>query len=745
MATEIENRTFQFGAFELHQVSGELRKNGVKLKLQGQPFQILILLLERSGELVRRGEIRSILWPDNTYVDFDNAISSAVWKIREALGDESENPRFVQTIARRGYRFVAPVFVRDQGAGLETHGPEEPATWDAATSTAQEQIEQPKVRPEASRLKAKTIMIAIVPAIALFSLVSGLFWFRFFRRIDAPIREPQTVPLTGLSGVENFPSFSPDGKQIAYVWEDEEGGLRASVYVKLIGSDAQLRLTPGVGGDSFPHWSPDGRYIAFCREAPGSTGDYIVSALGGPQRKITPLDACGNLDWLPDGRHLIVSQLIAARVSVHGAPYPLLNVEVDTGKRRAFTTPPAGSLGDASPLVSPDGKMLAFVRLVAFEAADLYLMRLDGGQPSRITFDGQAKWGLAWTADSREVVLAIRKKGTFRLWRVSITGGEPRAITSGAQDSYSPAIARHGDRLAYAVDRRDINLWMMSIIGTSIPRAGAPSRFIASKRGQADPRYSPDGRKIAFQSGRSGPNEIWISDADGQDTMQLTHMGGSSGSPRWSPDGSQIAFDSRPNGNPDIFVAQADGGVPRRVTNHTAVDVVPSWSRDGKWIYFASNRSGEFQIWKLPAATGESPATPAIQVTQDGGFNGFESLDGKYLYFAKGPSQPGLWRRVLIPATTAREEPVLASLRDWNAWTLSSHGIYFFDVSDWPEPTHGTKTLLKFFNLDSKQIYQLAVLGKPASGMDLSPDGRRLIYTQVDRIDRDLMLVENFR
>jgi cholera toxin transcriptional activator len=120
MGTEVETRTFQFGAFELDRCSGELRKNGVRIKLQGQPFQILTLFLGRPGELLTRDEIRRGLWPDDIFIDFDNAISSAVWKIREALGDTSENPRFVQTIARRGYRFVAPVSVRNRVAGVET-------------------------------------------------------------------------------------------------------------------------------------------------------------------------------------------------------------------------------------------------------------------------------------------------------------------------------------------------------------------------------------------------------------------------------------------------------------------------------------------------------------------------------------------------------------------------------------------------------------------------------------------------
>ncbi|HEY3454535.1 MAG TPA: winged helix-turn-helix domain-containing protein [Bryobacteraceae bacterium] len=724
MSTTTPNAAFRFGAFELDRSSGELRKYGVRIKLQEKPFQILLLLLERPGEIVSRQEIRSKLWPEDTFVDFENSISAAVRKLREALSDNSGTPRFVETISRRGYRFVAPVSIGNEIAEVST----------APLPTQQQERRSGGI--------PGPIFVAIT--VLLVALLAGLLWFSLFRNhTGASLGEPQTVPLTSLPGSENFPAFSPDGKAIAYTWDDAENGIRSGVYIKLVGAEAHLRLTAGPGADGFPHWSPDGRYIAFCRTASGATGDYIVSALGGPERRITTLDSCGNLDWLPDGQHLVISQLLAARSFTPGKTYPLLIVATETGEQRTLTTPPAGSLGDASPLVSPDRKSLAFTRLMASEAADVYVMPIGGGHARRLTFDGQAKRGMAWTADGREIVVAIRYAGTFRLWRVPLEGGQPRAITSGGEDSYSPAIAREGNRLAYTVDRRDVNLWSVAITGSNTPKAGAPVRWISSNRGQADPQYSPDGRKIAFQSGRSGPNEIWVSDSDGEAAMQLTHLGGYCGSPHWSPDGSQIAFDARPGGNPDIFVVQADGGMPRRVTNNSAEDIVPSWSRDGKWIYFSSNRGGEFQIWKAPVA-GESPATPAVQVTQGGGFNALESADGKYLYFAKGPSKSGLWRRTLAEGV-AREEPVLESLQNWGFWTLSSRGIYFFEYPQAAEPPSRLKVLLKFFDFASKQTHLLATIEKLVSTPTLSPDGRRLVYAQVDRIDRDLMLVENFR
>jgi Tol biopolymer transport system component len=155
-------------------------------------------------------------------------------------------------------------------------------------------------------------------------------------------------------------------------------------------------------------------------------------------------------------------------------------------------------------------------------------------------------------------------------------------------------------------------------------------------------------------------------------------------------------------------------------------------------------RSGEQQIWKVPADTGESPSTPAVQVTQGGGIDAFESADGRYLYYAKGRGKKGLWRKPLsVP--NGREEPVLESLQYWGWWALAPQGIYFLEE---PELPRLAKVRLKFFDLASKRITELATLEKPVNrttpSICLSPDGRNLVYTQTDRDGSDIMLVENF-
>ena len=230
----------------------------------------------------------------------------------------------------------------------------------------------------------------------------------------------------------------------------------------------------------------------------------------------------------------------------------------------------------------------------------------------------------------------------------------------------------------YARQELNLNIWRRKL--DSLLSAGPPDRFISSTRMESGPQFSPDGSKIAFESTRSGAYEIWICRSDGSDLIQLTQFNSISGTPRWSPNGQQIVFDSRVfgNGNTDIFVVDSRGGLPRRLTSAASSAKVPSWSRDGRWIYFASDRSGGYEVWKMPSTGG-----PAVQVTRRGGFGAFESPDGKFVYYAKGRTVPGLWR---IPTDGGEETELIGSLEPgyWGYWAVVETGIYYLDMTDKP-------------------------------------------------------------
>jgi dipeptidyl aminopeptidase/acylaminoacyl peptidase len=253
---------------------------------------------------------------------------------------------------------------------------------------------------------------------------------------------------------------------------------------------------------------------------------------------------------------------------------------------------------------------------------------------------------------------------------------------------------------------------------------------------ESGPQFSPDGSRIAFESTRSGAYEIWLCRSDGSGLMQLTHFNPSvTGTPRWSPDGRQIVFDSRPAGNSDIFVVDLQGGPPRKFTSEPSNENVPSWSQDGRWIYFASDRSGTWEVWKMPSTGG-----PAVQVTRHGGFAAFESVDGRFLYYAKGLTAPGLWR---VPIDGGPEIEVITSLEGgyWGYWAVVEDGIYYLDSTERPA--------IVFFNTTTRRTTRVFDFEtRPAiedPGLAVSRDKKTILYTQLDSSSSDILLVENYR
>jgi Tol biopolymer transport system component len=287
-------------------------------------------------------------------------------------------------------------------------------------------------------------------------------------------------------------------------------------------------------------------------------------------------------------------------------------------------------------------------------------------------------------------------------------------------------LSRQGRRLAYVRYWRDLNIWRVQIPG------GIPAPFISSTHSEENPKFSPDGRRIAFRSDRSGNNEIWVCDSDGSNAVQLTAFAGPvTADLNWSPDGRRLAFKSSAHGHGDIYVIDAEGGTPRRLTTEPSDDLMPSWSRDGQWIYFASNRSGTDQIWKMPAAGGA-----AVQVTRQGGFYSQESPDGRFLYYGKGRDPTtSLWR---MPVAGGEETRVLESVTWWMNFQVVDQGIYFIPA--------GKPPTIQFLRFTTGRIEPVTTIAKaPAAGLTVSLDGRTILFTVWEQGGQDLMLVENFR
>ena len=706
-------------------------KQGRTIKLQEQPLRILAILLNNPGQTVTRLQLRHALWTHDTFVDFDRSLNAAVAKLRQALGDSADNPRFIETQARRGYRFIAPVNVAEPVEVLTT------------------------AEPPQSRFRIRGLVWVAAATLCGLLIGAGVLYYETYRERRKPFVEslPSPVPLTTYPGFQSEPTFSPEGSRVAFAWK-ELGKRPSKIYVKLIGSSEPVRLTTGEDNDFAPAWSPDGRYIAFLRSRePLNTAVMLIPSLGGPERELTHLrlDAAPflvNGTWTPPSPLLAWSPDNKWLLTLQQGPSDtvrMVRISIESGERKPFTlfadsatTGGQGNLpvssGESGLALSSDGRTLAFARSVALPDCNLFVVNLSAemlpaGPPRSVHFDRAYISGIAWAPDGHDLVVSSDRRGSMELWRVPVDSQrEPSSLNVNDDNPGEIAVSKAGKRLVFTHESGDVDIWRADLRSADHI---APDPFISSTRYDARPSYSSDGKRIAFESARTGNEELWTAKADGSETTQLTAFGKAwSGSPVWSPDDRQIAFDSNAPGKWEVYVMPSQGGKPVRFAGGAASSIRPSWSHDGRWIYYCASQNSGPQIWKKLAAGG-----PEIQITRHGGCDQMESADGAYLYYLSSDNR-ALCR---VPPSGGQETLVLAAKGEMQ-FRLGMHGAYFIDL--------GAPRTVKYLNFTTRATKSIGVLPEPVhsqTGLAISPDERWLLYGKSQLEGSQLMLVEGFR
>jgi Tol biopolymer transport system component/DNA-binding winged helix-turn-helix (wHTH) protein len=745
----------RFGPFEVDLHTRELWKFGTRLKLVGQPFEILAMLLSRPGKLVTREELRNRLWPSDTFVDFNHGLNAAVNKLREALSDSAEDPRYIETLPRRGYRFRAEVEWLESPTSLpEASGdrPEALVTSPQAASVPVVKfaaLTQP-VLPSASRRNwfAYALGAAVVCGILVFgSIVFEAIARHSEKQFSRTVVE-RTAPLLSIGDTAS-PAFSPDGNQVAF-YRAHSAEAAAGIYRTSVGSNQLLQLTNNED-DCCPVWSPDGHWIAFTREHNHEYSIYLVASDGGgdekrkteqialsapaafqvnysvkAERKLDTggvIPRRGEIDWSPDGKSIVFA-----------GPDGIYLMRLDQqGAHRITQAPPLSS--DWGPAFSPDGTRVLFVRDQDNGLSnEIRSVSLAGGgwthifsEPGRISSPPQ------WSSDGESVIFSSNRSGHPAIWRVALDSPDICVqIGEAGSPAWDPAVSRRGYRLAYERLLRSLSIWQMDMSGSK----QKPPYLIVSSTSDTDqgpgPQFSPDGKRLAYMSDRKGTMEIWISNRDGGNAFQLTAVG-DAGTPRWSPDSQAIVFDTMTPTGSKIVTMSLNGGAAQMLTQDSFHSVCPSWSHDGKTIYFGSERSRDWQVWKMPAQGG----TP-VQVTRHGGHAPLESLDGKFLYYSKTPkAEPEIWR---VPVDGGEETQLpLVRPGTWASWQVVEGGILFVG------PALGHQAVLSFYDFAKARTTILTVLNKTPFWLGATRDGRTVAFDQPGQEQAQAMLVDNFR
>jgi len=471
------------------------------------------------------------------------------------------------------------------------------------------------------RSRLRLILVAGVGTIALAVVAYSVFFF--MSRGDRPAEALKIKPLTGAQGFHGHPTWSPDGSFMAFV-RNESGYMR--IFVQATGGGEPVLLTRQPGDHSAPRWSPDGRQIAFVSARKGHVGIYLIPPLEGQERLL--VQTLGNTEmgrllaatpWSPDSRELLFTR-----------PDGIGKINVATGEESHLTGTGGPEILDQNAAWSFDGKTVVFERHVT-EEAGLWLIPATGGEPRLLLDDGVQP---AWTPDDRRVVFSSSRTGSENLWEIEIESGRLRQLTVGAGNDSDAVVARNG-RLAFHQWSEEADLWVSQV------EDGSARRLTSHTSGSYNPRYSPDGKHIAYQSGRTGNWAIWQLDLDSGAERQLTFHEAWEGGAEWSPDGKRIAFISQRDGADRLWVLDLSVGSPRRLTAEVLLQTRPKWSPDGSLIAYHVLRDGR-QVIRAVEPDGANAHDVIADISEagvdEGEFGWYR--DNQHIIYSRSPLEP---------------------------------------------------------------------------------------------------------
>jgi Tol biopolymer transport system component len=548
------------------------------------------------------------------------------------------------------------------------------------------------------------------------------------RLANGPQVAQKRVPLSAESGANTYAAFSPDGRRVAYSARGTSAEEGYHILVRPASGGTPRQLTSGTANDVGPVWSPNGGELAFLHVEGGRAQVIVMPAEGGAERIVTEFAAPADeaqprpsVSWTSDGKSLAVVQSAAKQLP------SIALVSRDTAQPRKLTNPPEGTEGDSTPVVSPDGGTLAFVRNTGTDSADVYLCDLAGGAPRRLTFDDRAIRGIAWTRDGRDIIYSANRAGGWRLWRLPAYGGSPHELSIAGKQAQFPTVAPKGNRLAYTESPSVSAIWRADL-GEGESASEHP--LIRSLGRETAPAWSPDGKKIADISDQSGADEIWVGDANGGNRVQVTSLpGGRPGRVRWSPDSKRILYDVSTEHGSEIYSSPAVAhAAPARVALSGSNS---SWSHDGKRIYFQSRG----HVWKVNADGGD----PQQLSDEMGASQPVESSDGKFVYFRQRRT---IWR---VPVAGGAAEETIIPDHDllWTTLQPSKTGLYYME---WERGSR--RMVVSFYDFAARKsvvVFPLKNADMQSASFSVSPDGKSILYPRVDQSQTNLMLVENFR
>ena len=691
-ATPVDH-IIRFGSFEVDVRAGELRRSGIKIKLSGQPFEVLVTLLDEPGKVVTREELNEKLWSQDTFVDFEQGLNKAINKVREALGDDADNPRFIETLPRRGYRFLAPVRSDgpvDSAAQVKqseipssvpmTLGRRHPFRWLAVAvagllaiagiivlSIELRQQQFPKVLHYTQLTNDGVKKSATVDSTLATDGSRVYFWEQDGQQgliaqvsvAGGNVTTVAKVPIVRSSVLDYSPSrsellFSPDYQSPLWAVRVPEGSARRRIgdfvvddaawsrdggsiaiatlnnlmIVNADGTQPRLLVTlPGEEGIERPRWAPNGEMLRFDVSASGGQKSMWQVAQDGTRLRPVFSDWKFGNDysgsWTPDGRYFVYNAVLP---NGHASIFAIRDNTEHLDRHKAVELTP-GPMSFSAPLVSPDGKRIFAIGFLDQGELVRYDRKVKKWQPY---LSGISAAGIDFSRDGEWVTYVLVPEGT--LWRSRVDGNERLQLTISPMRTSLPRWSPDGKQIAFS-GRRPGGAWTIYLISAN---GGEPQQLVPEAYYYQDPTWSPDGKKVLFGGDVGDPGGIHIVDVQ---SRRISDVPGSKGlfSPRWSPDGRLIIANtgvSQPNppSPQKLMIFDVAKQTWKEWSEESSSGFnYPSFSHDGKYIYFSDVEAATIYRLRMgekkPEAFAKIDAPGGMKLTEFWYWNGLTPDD----------------------------------------------------------------------------------------------------------------------
>jgi Tol biopolymer transport system component/DNA-binding winged helix-turn-helix (wHTH) protein len=670
------HRLVRFSNFEADPQTGELRKDGVKLKFSGQPFQVLAILLERPGGVVTREELQKRLWPD-TFVDVERNLNTAINKIREVLGDSAESPRFIETLPRRGYRFIAAV---------------------ERESSVELAAEISPVPPHRSVRRFLVPQWMVMFGVVILAVGAGFFGYKRSSTHRTVVQRTLTR-LTFDEGLQSEPTWSPDARYVAY--SSDRGG-KFDIWIQQVSGGNPIQVTRGPGQNWQPDWSPDGKYIAYRSEA-GDGGIFVIPAVGGAglERKIATFGYRPR--WSPDSSQVLFELLFTETGSnrfyitqLDGSPPREVMAEFLAQKERSASAAawyPDGKkitvwVADSSPTPSFWTIPIAGGPGIKLEIATAVQKEL--AQASGDSEAGQqlGEYSFSWSPAGDAIYFERGYQGARNIWKLQVDPETLRAasidrLTTGPGPDAGAAVSKDGKRLAFSAKSQRIQTWLFPFDATTGQIKGDGAAVTSPGRTSIEPDISRDGMNLAYYvpHGETGGkrigdvrNEVWVKSlVDGSEAPVIADQEYSRWFPRWSPDGTRLAYERRnlKTNERQLMVWSRQTHDEEPIAAPNTLGLPNDWSPDGKWLLDAT--TNEIVLASVAAAPRAETAMRKIPYDRS-----------QYFVYQTRLSPDGRWIVFEAVANSAKFESALYVIPvAGGTWTRITDGRHWDDKPRW--------------------------------------------------------------